>query len=89
MEPSLGEANIDVGLDADAVNNDATLDLDADGSSPLGIDARQNKVLELLEHLNARIEAVIKQHAPHATTAPSEPPIEQAVSEPSETKTAA
>ena len=83
MEPSLGTADIDAGLDADAA-----LDADADGSSPLAIDARQNEVLEQLEHLNARIEAVIKQHAPHATTAASEPPIEQA-SEPSETKTAA
>lgn len=82
MEPSLGTADIDAGLDADAA-------LDADGSSPLAIDVRQNEVLELLEHLNARIEAVIKQHAPHATTAASEPPIEQAVSEPAETKTAA
>ena len=84
MEPSLGTADIDVALDDDAV-----LDADADCSSPFYIDVQQNKVLEQLERLNARIEAVIKQHAPHATTAPSEPPIEPAVSEPSETKTAA
>ena len=84
MEPSLGTADMDVRLD-----DDAALDADAEGSSPLDIDARQNEVLEQLEHLNARIEAVIKQHAPQATTATSEPPIEQAVSDPSETKTAA